>query len=195
MHAAKRAANTFQSSAQRTPHFCIMMIGFHKQRTILCKCSKNAVIARQCAHWRTPGWPLLPRTQPSSLHVIANQSADWCGNPYPYLRGNSPSGNPFLLHRPILRKYSETCSLWDTDFRVGAKHLRCTLFAQTQAPAQPLRSLGSLRVATKGLRRALLAQNQVAAQLLRSLASAASGGRSKATGGAPLRPASLRSSQ
>ena len=85
----------------------------------------------------------MPRTQPSSLHVIANQSADWCGNPYPYLRGNSPSGNPFLLHRPILRKYSKTCSLWDTDFRVGAKHLRCTLFAQTQAPAQPLRSLGS----------------------------------------------------
>ena len=85
----------------------------------------------------------MPRTQPSSLHVIANQSADWCGNPYPYLRGNSPSGNPFLLHRPILRKYSETCSLWDTDFRVVAKHLRRTLFAQTQAPAQPLRSLGS----------------------------------------------------
>ena len=39
----------------------------------------------------------MPRTQPSFLHVIANQSADWCGNPYPYLRGNSPSGNPFPL--------------------------------------------------------------------------------------------------
>ena len=57
MHAAKRAANTFQSSAQRTPQFCIMMIGFHKQRTILCKCSKNAVIASQCAHWRGNPFP------------------------------------------------------------------------------------------------------------------------------------------
>ena len=138
---------------------CFMINGLNKQLQIYCKCSKNAVIASQSADWRTPGWPLLPRTQPSFLHVIANQSADWCGNPYPYLRGNSPSGNPFLLHRPILRKYSETCSLWDTDFRVVAKHLRRTLFAQTQAPAQPLRSLDS------------------------------------ATGGAPLRPASLRSSQ
>ena len=62
---------------------------------------KSAVIANQSADWRTPGWPLLPRTQPSSLHVIANQSADWCGNPYPCLRGNSPSGNPFPLMQSI----------------------------------------------------------------------------------------------
>ena len=97
-----------------------MMVGFHKQLQILCKCSKNA--------------------------VIASQSADWRGNPFP-------------LYKPILQEHSETYSLWDTDFRVGAKHLRRTLFAQTQAPAQPLRSLDS------------------------------------ATGGAPLRPASLCSSQ
>ena len=46
-------------------------------------------------------------------------------------------------HRPILQERSEICFVPDADFRVGAKHLRCTLFAQTQAPAQPLRSLGS----------------------------------------------------
>ena len=79
-----------------------MMIGLNKQLRFFSKCQNNAVIASQSADWRTPGWPLLPRTQPSFLHVIANQSADWCGNPYPYLRGNSPSDNPFLLYRPIL---------------------------------------------------------------------------------------------
>ena len=45
------------------------------------------------------------------------------------------------LYRSILRKYLETCSVWDADFRVVAKHLRRTLFAQ--ALAQPLRSLDS----------------------------------------------------
>ena len=50
--------------------------------------------ASQFAHWHTPGWPLLPRTQLPFSYVIANQSADWCGNPYASLWGNSPSGNP-----------------------------------------------------------------------------------------------------
>ena len=35
-----------------------MMIGFHKQLQILCKCSKNAVIASQCTHWRGNPFPL-----------------------------------------------------------------------------------------------------------------------------------------
>ena len=34
--------------------------------------------------------------RPQPPHVIASQSADWRGNPYPSLRGNSPSGNPLL---------------------------------------------------------------------------------------------------
>ena len=34
--------------------------------------------------------------QAPTPHVIASQSADWRGNPYPSLRGNSPSGNPLL---------------------------------------------------------------------------------------------------
>ena len=58
-----------------------MIIGLNKQQQISCKCSKNA--------------------------VIASQSADWRGNPFP-------------LYRPILRKYSEICSLWDTDCRVAS---------------------------------------------------------------------------
>ena len=65
----------------------------------------------------------------------------------------------FPLCSLLQEKRSEICSAWDMDFRVGAKHLRCTLFAQTQAPAQPLRPLET------------------------------------ATGGTPLRLASLRSSQ
>ena len=81
-----------------------MIIGLNKQLQISCKCSKNAVIASQCAHWR---------------------------------------GNPSPLYRSIVRKYLETCSVWDADFRIVAKQLRRTLFAQTQAPAQPLRSLDS----------------------------------------------------
>ncbi len=64
-----------------------MIIGLNKQQQISCKCSKNT--------------------------VIASQSADWRGNPFP-------------LYRPILRKYSEIFSLWDTDCRkvncpVGAR--------------------------------------------------------------------------
>ncbi|MGN0980554.1 MAG: hypothetical protein ACI4PT_09515, partial [Candidatus Avoscillospira sp.] len=59
----------------------IMIIGLNKQLQIYCRYSKNA--------------------------VIASQSADWRGNPFP-------------LHRPILRKYSEICNVWSTDCRVAS---------------------------------------------------------------------------
>ena len=35
-----------------------MIIGLNKQLQILCKCSKNAVIAIQCTHWRGNPFPL-----------------------------------------------------------------------------------------------------------------------------------------
>ena len=59
------------------------MIGLNKELRFFGKCQNNA--------------------------VIASQSADWYGNPYPYLRGNSPSGNPFSFMQSIL----------DTDCRVA----------------------------------------------------------------------------
>ena len=79
-----------------------MTIGFNKQLQVFASVQKTLAFLRslaslgcalgrppaggcasQCAHWRTPGWPLLPRTQLPFSYVIANQSADWCGNPSP----------------------------------------------------------------------------------------------------------------
>ena len=52
-------------------------------------CQKSGVIPSQCAHWRTPGWPLLP------------------------LWGNSPPGNPPVFRTFLLKKWTLSLCLGD----------------------------------------------------------------------------------
>ena len=107
--------------------------------------------------------------------------------------GHASGGSAFCLSRKQRERGQSGEGFAQDALRVGTKALPCTSFVQSQVPAQPPRSLDSpgLPLRLPGPLRG--PPSQVAAQLLRSLASATGGGRSKSTGGAPLRaPSQLR---
>ena len=105
---------SFQSSAKRIPPLSIvnyqlsihrqipiMIIGLNKQQQISCKCSKNAVIASQCAHWR--GNP-FPFTRVVFTETLRKSRRLGCGLPRRFAPRNDSAGrNPVIKIHMLIK--------------------------------------------------------------------------------------------
>ena len=83
-----------------------MTIGFHKQSRVLCKCSKNAVIASQCAHWRGNPFPSAQTDLRKHSDTYSLWDTDFRVVAKPLHKqsaGQRPSANPGAASLQLLR--------------------------------------------------------------------------------------------